>query len=291
MTPRGVVDVNGRLVAAAEARVSVFDRGFQYGDGLFETLRAYGGVPFALAEHLRRLEASARLLGIPVPRVAWGRRIGAVLRRNRLGNADAWVRVTLTRGTAAPGLLPPAAARPTSVIVAGRIASEVSRLQRRGARVVLLPFARTGFLSEHKTLDYLPAVVGKTVAARHRAFEGLYVNASGCVTEGTTTNLFALRGTRLLTPAIDSILPGVTRSLVMELASRAGVRLEKRRIASRDLASMDEVFLTSAVVEILPVIRVDERPVGSGRVGPVTRKFIELYQELVACAASPAARF
>ena len=282
MIPRGIVHLNGHLTPAARARISIFDRGFLYSDGLFETIRAYRGKPFALDDHLARLEVSAGLLGIPLPKIPWERRIAALLRANRLLHRDAWVRFTVTRGVAAPGLLPPAKVVPTVAILAGPIAPQVQRLQRVGARAVLLPFGLAGFLCEHKTIDYLPAVVGKTMAARHRAFEGLYVNGKNQVTEGTTTNIFALQGNRLITPPAKAILPGVTRGHLISLVHHAGVRLEERPIPTRDLANMDEVLLTSSLIEVMPLVRIDEQPVGCGRVGPVTRSIQGLYRQFVA---------
>ncbi len=278
---RGAVHLNGRLVSAARARVSVFDRGFLYGDGLFETVRTYGGVPFALAEHLERLQASCAFLGIPFPQVPWERRIGELLRRNRLRRADAWARLTLTRGVAPAGLAPPPRVTPTVLIIAGRVDAGVERLQRRGAPVVLLPFGRSGFMAEHKTLDYVAGALGKTLASHHRAFEGLYVGADGLVTEGTTSNVFAVRRGRLMTPPLGGILPGVMRRHVIALARQNGTEVVEAPLSAGALAEADEVFLTSSVVEIVPVVRVDEWPIGTGRPGPLTRALQRRLRRLV----------
>ncbi|MBI4514215.1 MAG: aminotransferase class IV [Deltaproteobacteria bacterium] len=283
----GVVFINGRLLPAARARVSVFDRGLLYGDGLFETVRTYRGSAFALDDHLARLHASARWLRIPVPQLDWPRQIGALLRRNRLDAGDATVRITLTRGAARPGLLPPRLVRPTLLMTAAAIAPAVARAQRRGVRVALLPFARAGVLAGHKLLDYVPAILGRVIAHRHRAFEGLYVDGEGRLSEGTTCNLFLCRHGRLLTPPLTGgpeVLPGVTRRLVVQLAASAKIAMEERALSVKDLAAADEAFCTSSVIEIVPIIRAGERQVGSGRPGALTRRLQRLYAEIVARA-------
>lgn len=283
MSPRAPtsVQLNGRLVSKQEAKISVFDRGLLYGDGLFETLRTYRGQPFLLKEHLARLQVSADFLGLVVPRRPWRRDLAALLKRNGLLATDAWVRITVTRGVGARGLLPPAQPRPTVIVMAGRLDRAIARVQRYGARVALVPFARHGFLAEHKVLNYLPGVLGKVIAARHDAFEGLFVNAEGRITEGTTTNVFAWRGKRLLTPPITGILPGLTRRIVIELAVADGARVAERPLSADDLLDADEAFLTSSLAEVVPIIAVNARSVGSGTVGPRTQRMQQLYRQMV----------
>ncbi len=275
------VHLNGRVVASARARISVFDRGLWYGDGLFETLRAYQGRPFGLDEHLARLRSSASFLDIRMPSPPWRLHIAALLKRNRLVRTDAWVRITLTRGPAAPGLLPPPHSRPTVLIASGPIDATIPRAQRYGARVTLLPFARHGFLAEHKVLDYLPAVLGKTIAARHKSFEGLFVDADGSIAEGTTSNIFVWRRNQLLTPPAAGVLPGLTRRLVLEAAVAEGWRVSERPLNTHDLLAADEAFITSSLVEVVPVIRVDRQRIGNGRPGPRTKRMQGLYRHLV----------
>jgi branched-chain amino acid aminotransferase len=275
------VHLNGRLLAASRARISVFDRGLLYGDGLFETLRAYKGSPFGLDEHLSRLQASASFLGIGLPRQPWQEDIVALLRRNKLVDTDAWVRITVTRGVAAPTLLPPSRLHPTIIISAGPLHPAIARVQRRGARVALLPFARHGVLAEHKVLNYLPAVLGKIIAARHRAFEGVFVNADGLVTEGTTSNIFVWRHTHLLTPPAGGVLPGLTRRLILEAAVADGLRVTERPLTTHELLDADEAFITSSLVEVVPIIAVDARSIGNGQVGARTQRLQRLYRQMV----------
>lgn len=276
------VHLNGRLVAAAKAKVSALDRGLLYGDGLFETVRVYRGVPFALEEHVARLNNSSHLLGIVLPAIDWRERIHTLLARNRLLHTDARVRMTVTRGVGPLGLLPPTDAEPTLLITAEPVGDHMKKLQKSGVAAILLPFGREGFLAEHKTLDYLPGVLGRTLAARHQAYEALYVTATGRVTEGTTSNLFIVRGGRLSTPPIRGILPGVTRAHVIDLAEAAGIPVAHQTLSLRTLGTVDEAFLTSSTAEVLPLVRLDDHPVGSGHVGPVTRRVQRLYQSFVA---------
>lgn len=276
------VHLNGRLVETAKAKVSALDRGFLYGDGLFETLRLYRGVPFALEEHLARLNNSSHLLGIVLPEIHWRERIHSLLEHNRLLDEDARVRITVTRGSGPLGLLPPPDAEPTVLITAEPVGDQIKKMQQHGVGAVLLPYGREGFLAEHKTLDYLPGILGRTLASRHKAYEGLYVTATGRVTEGTTSNVFVVRGEKLVTPPIRGILPGVTRAHVIDLAEAAGFHVGHQTVTLRSLAAIDEAFLTSSTAEVLPLIQIDERPVGSGHVGPITRRIQRLYQSFVA---------
>ena len=280
----GTVCLNGQLVAAAHARVSVFDRGFLYGDGLFETVRAYRGQVFALDAHLERLRASADFFGIPMPPVDWQHTIAALLRRNRLLAGDASVRMTLTRGPARPGLLPPPRGRPTVLIAAAPIDPRIARAQRRGVKAMLLPFARDDVFGGHKLLNYVPAIVGRILAKPQGAFEAFYVHARERLSEGTTSNLFICRDGRLLTPRLrDGVLPGVTRRLVSELARAAHLALHERSLRVADLRSADEAFCTSSLIEVMPIVNVDDQRVGQGVPGPVTRWLQQRYRELVTC--------
>jgi branched-chain amino acid aminotransferase len=284
------VEVDGRVLPATRPSISAFDRGLLYGDGLFETLRAYRGKPFALAQHLRRLETSARFLGIVLPRRAWQRSILKLLQRNRLGKTDAWVRITITRGVGPPGPLPVARLHPTVVIAAGRLDPAIATAQRRGVRVALLPFARHDVLAEHKALNYLSSVLGKVLAARHRAYEGFFVDEEGCITEGTTSNVLVRRRGRLCTPPLAGILPGVTRKFVLQIAAGDGVHVIEQALKVADLLDADEAFLTSSLAEVVPVIAVDNRPVGNGMVGPLTRRLQDLYRQKVDRALGQSAR-
>ena len=275
------VHLNGRVLPAAQARVQAFDRGFLYGDGVFETVRIYRGRPFALPQHFDRMRAAATVLGLRVPKRPWAQDIAALLQRNGMAEADGWVRITVTRGAGTPGLLPAPRLQPTVLMFTGRLAPAMKRARRDGVRVVLLPFARRGFLAELKLLDYVPGILGRRLAARRNAYEGLYVDAAGCVTEATTANVFVWNGRRLITPPVDGILPGVTRRLVIELATADGMPVVERRLKATQLLAAREAWLTSSTAEVVPIVAVDTRQVGDGTVGAQTRRLQDLYRQLV----------
>lgn len=272
------VYVDGRLVAAHRARLDVFDRGLLYGDGLLETLRCYAGEPFALDRHLARLRESAAFLEIPVPRIAWRRVIDAVLRRNRLTQLDAWVRITLTRGAGARGLTPPRRPVPTLVVAAGSIDPAIAAQQRRGVRLMPVALRRDPFFAAHKTLSYLPGIVARNVAARTGADDALFVDR-GRVLETPTANLFAFHGEELWTPR-SGVLRGVTRGLVIEIAAGRGLRVRERSLRLEELEGADEAFLTSSLTEVVPVIAVAGARIGKGEPGQRTRALQRAYAAL-----------
>ena len=286
-----LVWLNGRFLPARDARVSALDRGLLHGDGVYDTWRTYGGVPFATAAHTRRLAAAARALGLPAPGPArlWERRVRGLLARS--GLTDAAVRLTVTRGTAGEGLAPEGRARPTMLLTARRLPAHLARRQREGVAVVLLPFPRDagppwGGL---KLVGHASAVAGRVAASRRGAAEGLYVTAGGEVTEATSANLFLVERGALVTPPRDTgILPGVTRALVIALARRAGLRVREEPVTVARLRRAREVFLTASTIEVLPVVRFDGRAVGSGRPGPVTQRLQSAYAGHVAAALARA---
>ncbi len=273
--------LNGRLLPAARAKISALDRGFLYGDGLFETLRTYGGEPFGLAAHLARLRRSARVfrMDVPISPTFWEPRIRRLLRANRLESTDASVRLTVSRGAAPFGILPPRGLRPTTLLLASALDPRLTRAQSRGVRVCFFPFrVVTARLPGHKTLHYLPAVLGKMVARRRSSWESLYLDADDHVLEGTTSNIFIVRRGALFTPPLHGVLPGVTRKTIATVAARCGLDLTERALKTRDLDRADEIFLTASTIEVLPVVRVEGTRVGDGRPGTVTRMLQDGYR-------------
>jgi branched-chain amino acid aminotransferase len=279
---RDVVWLDGKLVATTRACVSVQDRGFLYGDAVFETVRAYDGELFLWRLHERRLATSLRAFAIARPRADLREAALDVLRAR--GLADAAVRITVSRGTG-EGLVPPRGLQPTVVVSARDVPSELTAQRARGVGVVLLPFGhgRGAVTDGHKTTAYLPAVLGKIRAAARRAFEGIYVERDGMVSEGTTSNVFAVRSGRLVTPPLaEGCLPGVTRQAVLGLAAQAGIATETVALEAARMHEMDEVFLTASTIEVMPVVRVGTERVGDGAPGAVTRLLQERYHALVA---------
>jgi len=282
-----LVWLNGRVVDARRARVSALDRGLLHGDGIYDTWRTYDGRSFALAAHLRRLTAAARRVELPAPGAAslWETRTRLLLRRNGLG--DGAVRLTITRGDAGSGPAPDRRARPTWLLTVRALPANLAALQTDGVAVTLLPFARDAGPSwgDVKLVGHASAVVGKLVAARRRAFEGLYVTPEGLVPEGATSNVFLVeRGVLCTPPADGSILAGVTRDLVLDVARRAGIRTRETPITVERLRRADEIFVTASTLEVVPVVRLDGRRVGNGRPGPIARDLQTGYRAAIARA-------
>lgn len=292
-----IVWLNGRYLDARRATVSVFDRGLLHGDGLYDTWRTYDGEPFRMAEHLRRLAAGARRLGLPSP----GRVDDWIARSRRLmrasGLAEGALRLTLTRGVSAGAgrgeLMVAGAERPTLLLTVRPLPADLDRRQRDGVAAVLLRYPRVaqppwGAL---KLIGQVSSVAGKRDAARRRAAEALFVTAQGHVTEGATSNVFAVFGTTLVTPPADGqILDGVTRLAVLRLARRAGLTVRETPLSVARLRRAGEAFLTASTIELMPVVRLEGARVGDGVPGPVTRLLQEAYRRDVARARARAAR-
>jgi branched-chain amino acid aminotransferase len=271
-------------VRDSEAVISVHDRGFRYGDGVFDTLRVYEGRPFLLERHVARLLNGARALGIaPLPDAsALGRFIRELIDRN--GLLHAVVRTTLTRG-ASPGWDPSEAADPTLVAVEQPFSGYPERLYASGASIVILNESRlrpAALAPDVKSLSLMAHVQAKREAIEQGADEAVLCTESGFVAEGTVSNIFCVEDGRLRTPPLsDGILQGITREVVLDLARRDGLVTEESSITPESLREADEVFLTSTGMEVLPVIRVDGRPVGSGQPGAITLALRRRYQEFV----------
>jgi D-alanine transaminase len=279
-----LVWLNGRFVRARDARVSALDRGLLHGDGLYDTWRTYGGEPFAVAAHLRRLAEAARVLRLPPPGPAdvWARRARAIVRRN--GLADATIRLTITRGAAGDSLVPDRPASATQLMTIRRLPADLAEQQAHGIAAVLLPFPRdvAAPWAGRKLLGHPSAVLGRMLALRRGAREGLYVTADGEVTEGTASNLFLVEGGTVVTPpATGSVLGGVTRDLVLRLARRAALPVREESIPVVRLRRATEVFITASTVEILPVVRLDGLGIGPARPGPVTTALQRQYRAAV----------
>jgi branched-chain amino acid aminotransferase len=288
-----VLLLNDRLVPARRATISALDRGFVYGDGLFETVRTYGGRPFGLAQHLRRLARSARVFRIPFAAAPdhWLPRVRRCLRANDLLATDAAVRLTISRG-AGFGIVPPKRLRPTVMLLATPVDPRVPTAQARGVSICFFPFRLvTATLPSHKTLHYLPAVLGKMIARRRGAWEAVYLGADDTVLEGTTSNVFAVERGRLITPPLHGILPGVTRHVVTTLAKRAGVTVVERPLTRRELLAADEVLLTASTIEVLPVVRIERTRIADGHPGPVTRELQDQYRSHVTRTLAAMRRF
>lgn len=278
------VYLNGDLVPAAEARISVFDHGFLYGDGLFETMRAYDGRVFKLAEHLVRLEKSAWLmeLNLPWSREELIRAIYTTLAKNELTNAS--VRLTVTRGEGPVGIDPLLCNRPNLVIMAREMLPYNEKIYAEGIKIIIVRTRRNltdACPPEIKSLNFLNNVFAKLELNRAGVTEGVMLNYRDEVTEGTVSNVFVYKNGRLLTPAREcGILPGITRDTVLKIARDTGVPAAEAVLKAADLLAAEEVFLTNSGSEITPVVQIGDAVIGDGRPGPATRQIIEGYRQI-----------
>lgn len=268
--------LNDRFVPEDEAVVSVFDHGFLYGDGVFETLRAYRGRAFMLGEHLARLERSASRihLTVPVGKERLADLVRESLERNQL--REAYLRITVSRGAGEVGLDPALCKHPTLVIIAKPFQPYPDSFYSQGVSVVIAKTRRNlpeALPPQVKSLNFLNNILAKMEAQAAGAHEALLLNHQGDLTEGTTSNVFVVQGERLRTPAVEcGILDGITRGLILRLARDLGIPAEEGRLTADDLFVADECFLTNTTQEVLPVTRVDDRSIGGGAPGAVTRR-------------------
>lgn len=282
-----VVYLNGRYVQAERAKVSAFDRGFSYGDGLFETIRAYAGWVFALDRHLERLKKGADQIGIPFQgnMGEWRRVMGELLRRNRLQAADASLRLTVTRGSDVLGSLLPSdePPSPTLLLVARPLDVGLAERQQVGIGAATVRWGNPFNPLQIKSLDYLYNMLAMAQAKRARAAEALFVGVDGCIIEGATSNVFSISQGILATPPESAgLLPGITREVVIELAKREGLSVHEAPVPLDALLSGDEAFLTGSLKEITPLIVCDGGKIGTGSPGPVTRHLQKCYRAAVA---------
>lgn len=281
-----IVNMDGRLVPPEQAFISVFDRGFLYGDSVYEVLRTYGGAPFELDLHLDRLENSAELIGLALP---WAReRFGAQVRRTLEAsqNPEAYLRLIVTRGAGEIGLDPALARGAAVILIAKELVTPPPSVYETGVKVALVGVRRNlreAIDPAAKTGNYLNNVLAMGEAQRQGAFEALMLDREGRVTEASSANVFAVRDGALVTPPIAvGILEGVTRKLVLALASRVGIAAREEQLRPEDLLLADEVFLTSTLRELVPVVslldRSGEHALGGGRPGPVSRRLLEAFR-------------
>jgi len=271
--------VNGAEMRPDAPAIAALDRGFTLGDGLFETMRAQEGVIFRLDAHLDRLCAGARLLDIPLP--GGLREHVATAARGTGAYRNASVRLTVSRGAAPPGLAPPLIPQPTVAvavhpIVRPRVPEPLVAAMAIGRRN---EYARTAGV---KTLAYTESVVALAQARAAGANDAVFLDTAGHVCDATASNLFAvIDGTLVTPPRSCGVLPGITRTAVLELARTLGIAAMEREIAEAELALASEIFLTSSIREIAPVVRVAERAVGAGQLGHITVRLVEAYRALV----------
>ena len=280
-----VIWMNGKLVAPEQATVSIFDHGVLYGDGVFEGLRQYNGRVFRLTDHIKRLYASARAIRLDIPYQAEDltAAISETLQANKL--ADSYIRLVVTRGGGSLDISPATCGTPGVFIIAGGIAMYSEETYRQGMAIITAstPRIAAAALSPRiKSLNYLNNILAKWEAIDAGVAEAVMLNHLGFVCECTADNIFIVRDGQLITPAEESgILLGVTRGVVLELAATAGIPTRQTNLTRYDLYTADECFLTGTGAEIVPVVSVDKRPIGSGKPGTMTHQLTDAFHQYV----------
>ncbi|MFQ5445133.1 MAG: aminotransferase class IV [Nitrospinales bacterium] len=266
---------NGLFMAQSSATVSVLDRGFCFGDGLFETMRSYNNKVFRLNEHLERLYQSLDLiyLNLPITRDEMRSAIQETLKRNQL--PDSMVRLTISRGEQNSGFHIDPDAAPTLVILVKDLEPLPKEWYREGMKISLFPataFKIGGLDRQIKSCNFLTYIIVRELAHRKQSMEGILIDDENRITEGTTSNIFIVKCGVLKTPGLNQyILPGITRQAVLEIAEKKGIPVSHQPLNPEDIYHADEVFITNSRVEILPVKNADDRTIGSGRPGAITR--------------------
>jgi branched-chain amino acid aminotransferase len=278
------VYINGILYDKDDAKISVYDHGLLYGDGVFEGIRSYGGKVFRLQEHLDRLWDSAKALWLEIPmgKEQMARDIERMLQTN--GIQDGYIRVLVTRGAGTLGLDPNRCDDPQVVIIADTISLYPRELYEKGLAIITVSTVRNhpAALSPRiKSLNYLNNILAKIEGLQAGCIEALMLNHKGEVAECTGDNIFLVRKGRILTPPNEAgILEGITRDAVMTLAREAGYEMIESPLTKHDVYIADECFLTGTAAEVVPVVKVDSRTIGDGTPGPITRELIERFHKL-----------
>jgi branched-chain amino acid aminotransferase len=283
--PMRCVIINGQPAPPETAAISVYDRGFLYGDSVFETIRTYGGKPFALAEHLARLARSAERVFIPVP-VPLETFAAEVEQATSLAaNPESYIRVMLTRGTGPMGLDPDLAEAPNRIVFVEPLVAPPPEAYANGIDVILVRTARTTDdtpAAGAKVANYLTSLLALREARRRGAVEAFIVDGRGRVLEGTTSNVFLVKAGKLVTaPEESGILAGITRAYLLGAADRLGIGVDLRDILETELSDADEVFISSSIREVLPVVRIEGKAVGGGAPGPLTRRLHDAFRRQV----------
>lgn len=283
--------LDGKLVPEAEAKVSVFDHGLLYGDGIFEGIRFYNGRVFRLDEHVERLLLSARAILLPMPWTA-EEIVSAVCETIQAnGLQDGYIRLVITRGVGGLGLNPYLCKEPSMFIIASTITLYSEENYENGLTLVTCATRRPtpGALSPQvKSLNYLNNVMAKAEALKAGCAEGVMLNEQGYVAECTGDNLFIVKKGRIYTPPVsDGSLDGITREVIFELCEKEGLSIEDKTLTRYDIYTADECFLTGTAAEVIPATMLDERPIGTGKPGPITKQLLKAFVALTTSTGTP----
>lgn len=285
--------LDGKLVDESEAKISVFDHGLLYGDGVFEGLRFYNGRVFRLEEHIRRLFDSAHAIVLNLP---WTQEEVIKFTCETVaanGLKDGYIRLVVTRGAGELGLNPYLCKSPSMFIIASTIKLYPEEYYQNGLAIITCATRRpapAALMPQVKSLNYLNNIMAKVEAIQSNALEAVMLNEQGYVAECTGDNLFLIKNGELLTPLIsDGALDGITRAVILELADQLGVPYKEKSLTRYDIYTADECFLTGTAAEVIPVVSLDRREIGGGKVGDFTKRFLKAFHELASTTGTPVA--
>lgn len=274
--------INGKFFKQSQALISVNEGGFLFGEGIFETMRAYSGSVFRLTEHLERILGSCRFLKLPFKENAQSltEKINQTLGVNKL--FDAYLKLIISSGNKSS--LTDTSSSPTLIIIAREFEPYPQRIYKEGFKAITSKIRRNPYspLAQHKSLNFLENVLGKREAEERGKKEAIFIDPQGNLTEGATTNIFLVKQGRVISPALNSmILPGITRKVVLEISSNLGIPTEERRVELKELHEAEEAFLTNSLIEIMPLVQVDSHIIGKGVPRLLTQKLKKEYQKKV----------
>jgi branched-chain amino acid aminotransferase len=281
------VNINGRIVDSNEATIPVFDHGFLYGDSVYESFRTYSGAPILVDRNFARLESAAATIGLTLPwdRTRLANEIMATLAAARGGPDDPleWmVRIVVTRGVGEPTPDPASCGTPSVLIMALPLKPPTPEMYRDGVMITFSNLRRDAHVASIKTGNLIHQVLGSQEARRKNAYETIFLTAEGHVSDGTRSNVYFVRDGVVWTPSGSAgIVSGITRSLVLEVAASQGIAIREERFGPSDIEGATEAFLTSTTKGILPVTSIDNRPIGDGKVGPVTTRLADGFRDAV----------
>ena len=285
------INIDGKYYDQKNAKISVFDHGLLYGDGIFEGIRAYNGRVFKLTEHIDRLFYSAKAILLKIP-MSHGEIVRAVVetcRRNRI--RDGYVRLLVTRGAGTLGLNPNRCKNPSIIIIADKIQLYPAELYQRGMEIITVPTTRnlhSALNPAIKSLNYLNNILAKIEANNAGCEEAIMLNAEGFVSECTGDNIVIVKAGQMLTPPLSAgALYGITRGVVIELAREEGLTVAEPNLTRYDLFNADECFLTGTGAELIPIVKIDGRVIGAGKPGPITRRLVDKYHALTNVSGEP----
>src|SRR5213595_2117445 len=283
--------IDGKYFDEQTAKVSVFDHGLLYGDGIFEGIRAYHGRVFRLKEHIDRLFCSAKaiLLSLPLSPAQVMEAVVESCRKNKI--RDGYIRLLVTRGVGGLGLNPNRCKNPSVIIIADKIQLFPVELYERGMDIITVPTTRnlhSALNPAIKSLNYLNNILAKIEANNGGCEEAIMLNAEGFVSECTGDNVFILKAGQMFTPPLSAgALYGITRGVVIDLARESGIAVSEPNLTRYDMFNADECFLTGTGAELIPVVKIDGRVIGAGKPGPITRSLVQKYKALTQVSGEP----